>query len=613
MRLLKVLNTVNQIEKSSFLKIIDNICAKSKKTKPQIERILSEVDGQLKNIDNEQIVEIFNHNKNEFKEKIGEKLKFNSFQLDILIEILVRDGNSLMGKDWFYSLYKKDIKILNGEIKNFVSSLSQSKTEISVTRKRDYQIFQNCVKTAYENDVLSNREQTITHDEKSVLHTLAKSLNLSNEEVKIIYYSVVPIELLDIECIISNLKESGIIFFNRKSNRIFIPDEIVWLIRELIGIELPNKYFRRILKQLSTSEINRISRIHNISTKLDIENKIEEILRQGVCVTHVLLVECHKEGVTKSEIKNYLSKLVKALGIELDRYGNTAKERISNIIKHFKILEMDDRLGISYDGYDRLLSDLNREFGTFKSNLKNEFEIIRDDFLESSVLLDYNIKPQDILYLFSREELIRFCELNKIKKSGNIVLNILDSYKDIENIYLENYEFFARRDINGLKDNGIEFKEVEIGVKFEDLTKKIFEELGFDVDEDLRKKLSTRRDKMDIVVNLSNSKIIIIECKTKKDREYNNYSSISRQLNSYKKSCTEQGYDIDKVLLVSADFSDEFISSCEDDYELKLSLIPSSGLLKIRNAFKDSPKKQLPLGLLSRAVLIDSDRIIRNL
>ena len=243
---------------------------------------------------------------------------------------------------------------------------------------------------------------------------------------------------------------------------------------------------------------------------------------------------------------------------------------------------------------------------------REEF-LIRDDFLSSNILMDYNIKPQDILYLFTNNELIKFCGQNKIKKSGNVVLNILNGYKDIENIYLENYELFALRDINGLKENDIFLREAEIGIKYEDLTKKIFTELGFNVDEKLRRSLSTKRDKMDIVLNLGNNNVIIIECKTKKDREYNKYTSVSRQIKSYRNQCVEKGYNIDKIILVAPDFSDDFISACEDDYELRLSLIPASGLIKIRNAFKESLKEKLPLGILSRAVLIDADRIIRNL
>jgi len=41
-------------------------------------------------------------------------------------------------------------------------------------------------------------------------------------------------------------------------------------------------------------------------------------------------------------------------------------------------------------------------------------------------------------------------------------------------------------------------KESELGIKFEDLTKKIFIELGFNVDEELRKSLNTKKDLIDI-------------------------------------------------------------------------------------------------------------------
>ena len=69
-------------------------------------------------------------------------------------------------------------------------------------------------------DIENNREQKITWEEKTVLRTLAKSLGLSAEEEKAITFSIVPIEQHNVDEVINSLKETGLAFFNRKTNTI---------------------------------------------------------------------------------------------------------------------------------------------------------------------------------------------------------------------------------------------------------------------------------------------------------------------------------------------------------------------------------------------------------
>ena len=58
--------------------------------------------------------------------------------------------------------------------------------------------------------------------------------------------------------------------------------------------------------------------------------------------------------------------------------------------------------------------------------LKDEFELQEEHVLSSSYLLDYNIKPRDILDLISKKEIISFCTAREIKTRGDEILNILD-------------------------------------------------------------------------------------------------------------------------------------------------------------------------------------------
>ena len=213
--------------------------------------------------------------------------------------------------------------------------------------------------------------------------------------------------------------------------------------------------------------------------------------------------------------------------------------------------------------------------------------------------------------LLTNEELEAFCTTKNIKSRGNTIANILDSYKDSENLYVENYENIGFRNLNALKENGILIKEPDLGAKFEEVTRHIFTKLGFEVDEKLRKKINTEKDKIDIIVNLGDRSVLLIECKTAKDSGYNKFSSISRQIRAYKTLLEKNDFRIVKVLIVAPDFSDDFITDCSEDFDLNMSLLKASSLAAILNGFKECKHKQLPINLLMKDVLIQEDRIIK--
>ena len=124
--------------------------------------------------------------------------------------------------------------------------------------------------------------------------------------------------------------------------------------------------------------------------------------------------------------------------------------------------------------------------------------------------------------------------------------------------------------------------------------------------------MNTKKDKIDIIVNLGNNEIIVIECKTIKESGYNKFSSVSRQLKAYNDLAKKNDYKVRKLLLVAPDFSDDFVEDCELDVDLELSLLTAKSLLDIFEAFKKTTKyKEFPYKLLMRDVLINSDRIIK--
>jgi hypothetical protein len=612
MKLEKILDKLGSLEKNSFIKIIDHIISQNPKNLKEIDKILSSSDKGLKSVDNLNISNIFNLTSNEFKEYLMCEFQEANSQLDILIDIIIRDGNCIMKQDWFSRLYENEIKNLKSKIKKLNTDLENEKSELSESRKRDYRIYKACLSTAYNNDIINNREAKITSDELSIILTLSKQLGLSQEDVKLINYSILPIKKSDIQDVINNLKNLGVVFFSKKENTIYVADEMVRLLRKVRKKEVAEKFYRRTLKLLREPIINQIAKEHNIDRKLTNSQKIEQIIKEGISFTDLLLTEIYKQGITLTEKKKILNELCeKGLNIP-NLKGSTLDEKINSLIEHFEDVEKDEKVGISIDGFDKMLNELNQSLPKLNKDLKEQFELQDEYVMSADFLLDYNIKPRDILDLITKPDLTKFIKDNGIKQRGDDILNILEHYKDVENLYLENYENVGYRNLNLLKENGISVKESELGLKFEELTKIIFKSLGFNVDDKLKNSINTQKDMMDILLNLGNNEIIIVECKTIKEKGYNKFSTVSRQLKSYQNLALKNDLRIVKILLVAPEFSDDFVYDCEIDTEMNLSLLTASTLSKIFDAFKVSKYQTFP-HVLFRDIVINEERIIKAL
>ena len=142
-------------------------------------------------------------------------------------------------------------------------------------------------------------------------------------------------------------------------------------------------------------------------------------------------------------------------------------------------------------------------------------------------------------------------------------------------------------------------------------TKSIFKKLGLTVDEHLKKKINDKKNKLDIVLKINEKEIIIVECKTHKDKEFNKFSSVYRQVKAYNKKAQDMGLKVIKSLIVASEFSDDFTNECELDFDLNLSLITATTMLNILEAFKKSRHQSFPYKLLMKDVLINESRIIK--
>lgn len=612
MKLEKILDNLGSLEKNSFIKVIDNIITKTPKVHKEIDSIVSSANKGLKSVDSQNVAKIFGLIEDECLEYLKEEFQDTSSQLDILIDIIIRDGNCIMMQDWFSRLYDKELKHLKSKLKQLKGDLENDKSELTSSRKRDYHIYLSCLKTAYHNDVINNREARITSDELSILLTLSKELGLSQEETKLINYSILPIVNMQINDVINSLKNIGVIFYSKKDSTIYVADEMVRILRRLRKKEVADKFLRRTLKIMRPPVINQIAKNHNVDRKLENVEKIEEIIKEGVSLTTILSEDIYKEDTTLTERKKQLTELIEK-GLNLSGLkGSTLEDKIASLIEYYEAVEKDDKVGISIDGFEKLLTELFESLPKLEKQLKSQFELDEKLIISASFLLDYNIKPRDILDLIEKDDLSKFIKDFGIKQRGDDILNILENYKDAENLYLENYENIAYRKLNELKENGIAVKESELGLKFEELTRTIFTKLGFNVDEKLKKSINTSKDQIDILLNLENDEVIIVECKTSKEKGYNKFSSVTRQLKSYQKLAESNNLRIVKTLLVAPEFSDDFITDCEMDMEMNLSLVKASSLLKIFEEFKTSKHTSLPY-VLFRDVVINEERIIKAL
>lgn len=602
MKLVKILGLVNQIEKSSFFKLLDSFSEMVKKSNG----VSIIPDGGTKCMSDACLIkELFDKLSDLYLEDLSNRIDFDP-QLLLIANIIVRDGNSILKFNWLEQLYKREHAKLAAQIEEL------NKITPDDPRYRDYKIFRACVHEAYHNDTKVNRDCQVTRDEKSVLNVLAREFEFSHSEILTLYAAENPIKQLETDDVITLIKDSGIGFFSKKNFEIYIPDEIIFLLQKILKIDLPCKYFRRILKQLQTSQLNRLMKKYNIKLNVedkgDNEEKIRSILSAGVNIKNALLTDIYLPDTSKTEIKDFLLKIMQDLNIELPKIGASPEERLELMFQYFRTIEMQDNINMSTDAYDNFINDIISVIPEMNTRVRSEFELYAEQVMDLTILMNYGIKPDDLIYLMAESELQKFCNEKQISNRGNIVKNILSKYGNVESRLLENYELVAARDINALKTNQINIKESELGVKFENLTKEIFTKLNFKVDEKLRAEINTNKDKVDIVISLGNNKIILVECKTCKDVEYTKYSSLSRQLKSYQNLCRDKNYHVARTILVACDFSDDFLDACIKDWELELSLVTASGLMEMLKIFTEKKMTEFPIGVFGNNLKLDPEK-----
>lgn len=66
--------------------------------------------------------------------------------------------------------------------------------------------------------------------------------------------------------------------------------------------------------------------------------------------------------------------------------GNTLEDKINSLIDYFESIEKDEKIGISLDGFEKMLSDLNVSLPNLNKELKEKFELQDEYVLKASTL-----------------------------------------------------------------------------------------------------------------------------------------------------------------------------------------------------------------------------------
>ncbi|WP_394239848.1 hypothetical protein [Vibrio astriarenae] len=612
MKLNQILNSINQVERSKFINCIDKLCQPTGDNS-QLKDHLSKIDGQLKSASNDDITKLLSLVKSKFIAHLKEKLTDGGPQSSILINILIRDGNSIASIHWIEQLYNKELRVIDKLSKSFISDLAASDDEKDDRVKR-LETYLNCLKASIEHNKKNNRDTKFSSNERAILSSLAISLGLTRDEIYSLEHIVSPIPPSGIDVALEYLRECGIVFINRRRQELLIADEVVEDLHEILGKELHDKYILRILRSLNDAELSSVMRSHGYKSRGTTRTeKITKISHSGIAIRSILYYDIHPSGTLLNGKKDTVKRIIEDMDLNISRIGSTLDERIDLIIDHLKKSNRQEFKMLNASGYKQLLSTLNETTPTVEQRIRHEFEIEQKELLDPERLKMLGITPLDVLYLYTNDEIKQIRDLLGLSNRGNARTSILDSFVSATDQMIENYNNLATRNLSELTKSGIIAKEADIGSKFEEATRAIFEQLGLNVDEDLRKDINTSKDRSDIIISLENNDVIVGEVKSFKGGNYAKYSTTSRQVKAYAKRCEANGLRVAQVLIIAPSFSTDFVNAADMDADINISLLEADGLKKILSAYKSKRTPQFSPKLLTKGGLLKADLIAKSI
>jgi len=614
MKLNQVLSSVNQVEKSKFITCLDKLCFDAAKSNETLSQSIENIDGQIKNASGSEVTQLFFAVKDFFKDAVKEQILMNSAQISLLVNILSRDGNCVARISWIESLYVKEWAELESLSKELNTEITAYNEGDLTDRAKSLNIYHACMTEAFVNDRRSNRESKVTDDERGILNVLSHHLGLTTDECAAIEHLVDAIPKDGVLDALNVLRDMGIVFISKKRQEVFIPDEIVSLLNDIQGKDLADKHRLRLLRTFSDAELSNVLKAHGRKTRgVARTDKIHTIIHSGINAQALLAADMYSPEENQNQRKERLKQLIADLEIDTDKLGTTLDERIQLIISSLINATEKEFDSLSASGFKELLKSLEDHFPTIVQLIKSQFELEENEVVDTDKLRALSITPYDILYLLSNDEIKTVRDSMSLSKKGNARFAILESFANATDKLIDNYDALARRDLSVLRDVGVDIAEADIGIKFEEVTKAIFELLDLNVDEDVRKEINTNKDKADIIISLSDDDIIIGEAKTCKNGDFAKYSATSRQVKAYVNRAETVGKRVAQVLIIAPSFSEDFIESAEMDTEVNISLLEAKGLKLILDAFKSKRNPKFSAKLLTKGGLLKAELIAKTI
>jgi hypothetical protein len=614
MKLNQVLSIINQVEKSKFITSLDKLCLDAAKSNKKLAKTIENIDGQIKNASGSEITQLYFAVRDFFKAAVKEQILMNSAQINLLVNILSRDGNCVARLSWIENLYVKEWNALQALAKELQAEIKANESSTVTDRAKALTIYHACMTEAYVNDKRVNRDSKVTDDERGILNVLSLQLGLTTDECAAIEHQVDAIPKDGVIEALNILRDMGVVFISKKRQEVFIPDEIVELLNDIQGKDLADKHRLRLLRTFSDAELSSVLKAHGRKTRsVSRADKIHTIIHSGLNAQDLLAVDMHLPEDNQNQRKERLKQLIVDLEIDTDKLGTTLDERIQLIVSSLVNATEKEFDSLSASGFKELLKTLEQHFPTIIQVIKYQFELEENEIVDTDKLRALSITPYDILYLLSNDEIKTVRDSMGLPKRGNARFAILECFANATDKLIDNYDALARRDINMLREVGAEVAEADIGVKFEEVTKAIFELLDLNIDEDVRKEINTNKDKADIIISLSDDDIIIGEAKTCKSGDFAKYSSTSRQVKAYVNRAESIGKRVAQVLIIAPSFSDDFIESAEMDTEVNISLLEAKGLKLILDAFKSKRNPKFSAKLLTKGGLLKAELIAKTI
>lgn len=614
MKLNQVLSIVNQVEKSKFITSLDKLCLDAAKSNKQLAKTIDNIDGQIKNASGSEITQLYFAVRDFFKIAVKEQILMNSAQINLLVNILSRDGNCVARISWIENLYVREWNALQALAKDLQTEIKENESNSLTDRAKALSIYHACMTEAYVNDQRVNRDSKVTDDERGILNVLSSQLGLTTDECAAIEHLVDTTPKDGVLEALNILRDMGVVFISKKRQEVFVPDEIVELLNDVQGKDLADKHRLRLLRTFSDAELSNVLKAHGRKTRsVPRADKILTIIHSGINAQELLSVDMHLPEDNQNQRKERLKQLITDLEIDTDKLGTTLDERTQLIVSSLADATDKEFDSLSASGFKELLKTLEEHFPAIIQVIKSQFELEENEVVDTDKLRALSITPYDILYLLSNDEIKTVRDSMSLPKRGNPRFAILECFANATDKLIDNYDLLARRDVNLLREFGAEVAEADIGVKFEEVTKAIFELLDLNIDEDVRKEINTSKDKADIIISLSDDDIIIGEAKTCKSGDFAKYSSTSRQVKAYVTRAESLGKRVAQVLIIAPSFSDDFIESAEMDTEINISLLEAKGLKLILDAFKSKRNPRFSPKLLTKGGLLKAELIAKTI